>query len=86
MKKPINKMSSQELCGRYLNGDKRITLKMIKDKEHSEYFNTSLQSWSFGKSYLEPIVIFPMSLYLIFKIDPFVFLAMGFMIYQFFKA
>lgn len=82
MKKSINNMSSQELCGRYLNGDNRITLKMIEDKEHSEYFNTSLKSWSFGKSYLEPIVLLPMSLYLIFKIDPIIFVGIGFIVYQ----
>ena len=82
MKKPIHKMSSQELCGRYLNGDNRITLKMIEDNEHREYFSTSLNSWSFGKPYLEPVVIFPMSLYLIFKIDPFVFIGIGFILYQ----
>ena len=60
-----NKKAS-ELASLFLNGDKNVNLKMIKDAEIRERFLFCLEKASFGKDYLKPLVLLPVTFYCIF--------------------
>ena len=60
-----NKKAS-ELASLFLNGDRNVTLKMIKDAETKERFLFCLEKASFGKDILKPLVILPVTFYCIF--------------------
>lgn len=71
--KDYKKMNSQELLKRYLDGDSEISIRDIEKKENEEVFYYTLNQWSFGKEWLKPLVILPVFLFLIIKIDPIIF-------------
>jgi len=64
MKKYSNKTAS-ELASLFLNGDKKVTVQMIKEAEIKERFEYCLKKASFGKKSLIPFVIFPVVFYCI---------------------
>ena len=65
MKKYSDK-SASELASLFLNGDKKVTLQMIREAEIKERFNYCLDKASFGKKALRPFVIFPVAFFCIF--------------------
>lgn len=83
--KSLNNMKSEELLSRMMNGDSRISIRMIEHAENTEEFHYFLKKWSFGKSWLEPLVILPMTLFLIIRIDPVLFLGLGFILISLLK-
>lgn len=60
-----NQMSAHELTARYLDGDRHVNLSMIERQEDKELFENTLNSWSFGKEYLKPVMVIPVFIWLV---------------------
>lgn len=83
--KSLTNMKSEELLARFMRGDSRITIRMIEKAENTEEFNYYLKKWSFENQMLESIVILPVTCFLIVKLDPILFIGMGFVIISLLK-